>query len=584
MPDYEEEMPDAPPDAPPAGIPSTELTMDTSLQISLTDGARQVGYSSVAPPDNPTHMYIPEMSTATPTCTTLSEVPETRTVSVRPRDAPAQETRPSACKTGRTNVCPVCHQRPSKLRVHAEMEHFPWFFSAERVCWTCRISSNTNCFFHQQHVLAGHDARLTDEYLFRWLGSIHTALQNLAAGLGLPSIAALYTWALEKNMHSNFASVRLSATQIIFFRLLARVLHPEEEPPMAYSTASPGTPELVLYWRILLNILAEASDEVAHNFRSAPMSAPIYLSITTIDSHVHMDDVMDRRLSLSEREPFDPPTTGSRQPRARVSRWTRAPRYLENPEEPDPSPPPVRTDLELLQERCIGRGFDSISCFVVSLNWLHSHDFFLQNINEPRYYFTLGLHPHVASRPGNEDVSYMLEMSAANPKCVGIGEVGIDLYKHSAEREVSSQLHYLRHMCQVATRLNKPMVIHCRPSSAEPDKARHLCLEVMSQELSKQHPVYIHCFSDGLDGLAQWLKAFPNIMFGLGRNAMHRSKDEVIKSIDLDRILLETDAPHIFHHPWRIPDVARHIGYLRHLAPSLIMDLGHINARKFFGL
>ena len=64
---------------------------------------------------------------------------------------------------------------------------------------------------------------------------------------------------------------------------------------------------------------------------------------------------------------------------------------------------------------------------------------------------------------------------------------------------------------------------------------------------------------------------------------VNRYKEEVLKEVDWDQILLESEALWQLGHPWRLSDVARYIGKLR-IAPAILMELGLINARRFFGL
>ena len=52
-----------------------------------------------------------------------------------------------------------------------------------------------------------------------------------------------------------------------------------------------------------------------------------------------------------------------------------------------------------------------------------------------------------------------------DPRCVGVGEVGLDYYHHTQERERSLQRSYLHTLLPQVASTSKPLVIHCRDSS-----------------------------------------------------------------------------------------------------------------------
>ena len=82
----------------------------------------------------------------------------------------------------------------------------------------------------------------------------------------------------------------------------------------------------------------------------------------------------------------------------------------------------------------------------------------------------------------------------------------------------------------------------------------------------------------------RWIDAFKGVYFGLGLTVMNRYHEELIRAMDLDRILLESDAPLQLAHSWRLPDVARHVGQVKGVPPAMVMELGRLNARKLFGI
>ena len=74
-------------------------------------------------------------------------------------------------------------------------------------------------------------------------------------------------------------------------------------------------------------------------------------------------------------------------------------------------------------------------------------------------FFTVGTHPHEAAGEGAEDLDAMRAF-AAHPKCVGIGEAGLDYHYDNAPRDVAKRV--FRGQIRLARELDLPLVIHAR--------------------------------------------------------------------------------------------------------------------------
>ncbi|PSR72047.1 hypothetical protein PHLCEN_2v12077 [Hermanssonia centrifuga] len=148
------------------------------------------------------------------------------------------------------------------------------------------------------------------------------------------------------------------------------------------------------------------------------------------------------------------------------------------------------------------------------------------------YWFVMGVHPLEAM---------------AHPRCVGWGEIGLDYHYDNSPREIQQQVfvRQLRH----AIRLGKPLTIHTR--EAEDDTER-----ILKEEVPKDHPVHIHCYTDSPEWAARMLAHFPNLFIGitgvityatnLNTSAVIRqmiSSKSSLSPSDALRIVLETDAP-----------------------------------------
>lgn len=160
----------------------------------------------------------------------------------------------------------------------------------------------------------------------------------------------------------------------------------------------------------------------------------------------------------------------------------------------------------------------------------------------PDVWCALGTHPHEAAGWREGDAARLAGL-AADPKCVAIGECGLDFHYDHAPRDVQGRV--MREQWRVAIELGLPVVVHNRESNeamlaavAEPDFA---ALEAD-----------FHSFAGGL---AMARELIPR-GFYLGFTGMitFRAADnvrEVIPHLPPDRELVETDTPYLAPVPHR---------------------------------
>jgi TatD DNase family protein len=159
-------------------------------------------------------------------------------------------------------------------------------------------------------------------------------------------------------------------------------------------------------------------------------------------------------------------------------------------------------------------------------------------------YFAVGVHPYDAQ---NYDKNY-LEKFVNHPKCVAIGECGLDYYRLPDDQEEINaekklQKEVFIDQILLAKRLKKPLIIHIRESSAD-------CLELLEKYAGEEGGV-LHCYNadESLLKLAD-----RNFYYGIGgvitfKNA--RKLINVYSKIPQDKLLIETDAPYLTPHPHR---------------------------------
>ena len=109
-------------------------------------------------------------------------------------------------------------------------------------------------------------------------------------------------------------------------------------------------------------------------------------------------------------------------------------------------------------------------------------------------YATVGLHTLVVSTSRHHDVLlHTMDDLLRRHKCVGVGEVGLDYYRHQRQRERSNQRNMLSPQFHLAVTHAKLEVIHLRPCEHDKDTGQCLmdCLAIMTAILPKEHKMVV---------------------------------------------------------------------------------------------
>jgi TatD DNase family protein len=158
-------------------------------------------------------------------------------------------------------------------------------------------------------------------------------------------------------------------------------------------------------------------------------------------------------------------------------------------------------------------------------------------------FFTVGTHPHYADQELDVTAETLVNLSR-HPKCVGIGEAGLDYHYDKSPREAQAQ--GLRTHIEAARETRLPLVIHAR--AADNDMIR-----ILEDETAKgAFPAVLHCFSSGPElarcGLAL---GFYLSMSGILTFKTSEELRIIASAAPLDRLLVETDAPYLAPVPHR---------------------------------
>jgi TatD DNase family protein len=156
---------------------------------------------------------------------------------------------------------------------------------------------------------------------------------------------------------------------------------------------------------------------------------------------------------------------------------------------------------------------------------------------------SVGTHPHHAHEEPEVTAADLVRL-AAHPRCVAIGEAGLD-YHYPGDYAAQAQ-GFRRHIA-AARETGLPLVVHSR--SADEDTAA-----ILEEETAGQgpFPFVLHCFSSGAELARRGLALGGFVSFSgivTFRNA--QEIQEVAGFVPADRILVETDAPYLAPVPHR---------------------------------
>lgn len=229
----------------------------------------------------------------------------------------------------------------------------------------------------------------------------------------------------------------------------------------------------------------------------------------------------------------------------------------------------------------------------------------------------IGLHPiHLKEQKIKEEIDPLEEFEfetrpenfnyeeykklALNSKVVAIGEVGLDYYhlpkeNREVEREKQKQKeNFIKHL-ELAKKINKPIIIHCR-------EAHEDVLGILRNFYNNNSPQPSFVSRGGARGVihsfgGRWSQAeeYFKLGFLIGLNGLitfARDYDKVIKAVPLERLLLETDCPYLTPIPHRgqrnepayVKFVAEKIAEIKNVSFEEVARITTENAKRLFNI
>jgi len=206
-------------------------------------------------------------------------------------------------------------------------------------------------------------------------------------------------------------------------------------------------------------------------------------------------------------------------------------------------------------------------------------------LSEPQVYAALGLHPIYIDEHLPEhlqDLRDRLAAVAGHPKLCAVGEIGLDYYVESLDRE--RQQTVFDSQLQMAADFNLPALLHVRRSHAD-------TIATLKRFRLKRGGI-VHAFAGSREEAKEYIKL--GFKLGLGGAAtwpqalrMHR----VIAELPLDSVVLETDSPdmapamhpQVRNSPEHLPDICAALSDLMNIPAERLAQAGTDNAKQLFG-
>ncbi|MFH1393611.1 MAG: TatD family hydrolase [Candidatus Micrarchaeota archaeon] len=186
--------------------------------------------------------------------------------------------------------------------------------------------------------------------------------------------------------------------------------------------------------------------------------------------------------------------------------------------------------------------------------------------------FVLGIAPQTAMKSGLGSLDEWVDFIRKNPPNA-VGEIGLDYHWAENEQHIENEKAVFRRMLSLADELQKPVVIHAR-------KATHDVLDFL-QLRQEEKPFMMHFFSGTL---AEAQRAVG--MGGLiSITPLHsKSRRTIIKSLDLEHMVVETDAPYVGRTPEAVKDAVDYICEVKSLDFDIVAKKTAENSLRFFGV
>ena len=198
----------------------------------------------------------------------------------------------------------------------------------------------------------------------------------------------------------------------------------------------------------------------------------------------------------------------------------------------------------------------------------------------PNFCFAAGVHPGSISTMTRDDIDALAAL-AEDPKCVAIGEIGLDYYYYKLPEERDTQRYWFYQQLHLAYELGLPVIIHDREAHKE-------CFDAVSRFGVRG---VFHCYSSSAEMAMELVKiGFYCSFTGVVTYQGARRALLAIERLPMERILIETDSPYLApvplqkqrNDPRNVLAVAQVISRIKGIPVDDVIRITAENAARLF--
>ncbi len=200
-------------------------------------------------------------------------------------------------------------------------------------------------------------------------------------------------------------------------------------------------------------------------------------------------------------------------------------------------------------------------------------------------FHAVGVSPSEVQNPGKDWRKTIEESVAKLPRIIALGEIGLDYYHKFGDRK--SQIELFIDQLDLAKRLDLPVIVHNREAGKD-------VLDILRDRLPPAGGV-LHCYSEDAEYARRVLDLDLNLYFSFAGNLTYRNArnlHETVRTIPLERVLIESEAPFMVpadfrgkrNKPEYLPSTGMFLAELLEQDPEDVSRAVFENACRFFRL
>lgn len=464
----------------------------------------------------------------------------------------------------KTTTCGICEEEiPGKFRRHLTRNHLPWYFEPQHACWNHKVNFGSLGGFLRHQKEMGNckvNGKFGEKQLVQWLRLMENFLYVMADNLKEETLTGLLETVRKQGWHPSIVlGLEVPVVKQELWGELDGFLG--GCPTVPYRVDPPESVVALLHpniLQILLTVMDINAARELHTIEGVRRHGGLVhiRDVRLADSHCHLIPTLNDHCCNNVGELS-----------SKIADW------------PGDYKEPV---------------------MICNISHAGCWKQWKSLVDEEAVYLVFGVHPLETTKNFSMEVLHdMLQ----HPKCVGVGECGLDTSrvrsKEEKDRVLLQQVPMFEEQLRLARENKLAVVIHVRGrSEEEQDELQLKAIGIMAGILQKRHPVHVHCFVGSLDMCQLWGSTFPNVKFGFTSKLESRKMEDLVHCIEVDRLMLETDAPFLTPQAarsgWRAQRMSNAPHFLScnldtmcgllNLPPSIIGRITYQNCMKLYGL